>query len=74
MCHIFLADKLKQDNFRGNLIVPPTDLTLVKKTFCFRGGESWLALPAGIRIIEKIVPFKKALKSWTQNNIKRFLD
>ena len=70
----YLADKMKQDNYRGNLIVPTTELTLVKNSFCFRGGESWLALPAAIRKIEKMAPFKKALKSWTKENIKRFLE
>ena len=70
----YLADRLLKDNFRGNLIVPITDLTLAKKSFCFRGGDSWLSVPGAIRNIQKVGPFKTALKRWTKANITRFLD
>ena len=58
----YLAEKLLNDNFRGSLIVPPTDLTLAKNSFCFRGGDSWIAIPQAIRNIQKVGPFKTALR------------
>ena len=69
----YLAEKMQNDNYRGSLIVPATTLSLAKKSFCFRGGDSWILLPLSIRNIKMMKPFKNALKKWTKNNIPRFL-
>ena len=68
-----LAEKMMNDNFRGSLIVPTTDLTLAKNSFCFRGGDYWLSLPDSLRTIRKIGPFKKGLKTFAMTSIPRFL-
>ena len=68
----YLAEHVQNDNFRGSLIVPATNLTLAKKSFCYRGGDSWISLPSTIRNIKKVIPFKRALKRWTMDNIPRF--
>ena len=69
----YLAEKLKSDNFRGNLIVPVSRLVLSRSSFCIRGGEWWLSVPVQVRTIHKISRFKKALKAWTKSNVPRFL-
>ena len=69
-----LAEKMLNDNFRGSLIVPATDLTLAKNSFCFRGGDYWLTLPESLRNIGKTGPFKKGLKNYTMTNIPMFLE
>ena len=70
----YLANKLSMDNYRGNLIVPATGLTLAKKSFCFRGGDNWLSIPPSIRKIQKLDLFKSSLKKWVLNNVPRFLE
>ena len=70
----YLSQYLTNDNIRGNIVIPVTDLSLAMKSFCFRSGNDWNALPQDIRNIAKIGPFKQRLKLWTKDNIKRFLD
>ena len=62
----YLAEKLKHDNYRGGLIVPATGLTLAKKSFCFRGGDSWISLPESIRKLTKVGPIQKGLENLDQ--------
>ena len=50
----YLAEFLLQDNFRGNLVIPITNLTLAKKSFRYRVGESWNIIPEAIRSIEAV--------------------
>ena len=69
----YLAQLLCNDNFRGHIIVPNTGLTLAKKSFSFRAGESWNIIPAVIRSIEKIAAFKKEVRKWIKIEIPRFL-
>ena len=70
----YLAEVLLQDNFRGNLVIPIADLTLAKKSFCYRAGESWNIIPEAIRSIEKIASFKKEVKKWIKMTVLRFLE
>ena len=70
----YLAERLQHDNFRGNLIVPPTSLTLAKNSFCFRGGDSWISIPGEIRSIQKVGIFKTALRTWIKMNVPQFND
>ena len=70
----YLAEKMLNDNYRGGLIIPTTDLTLAKNSFCFRGGDCWISLPLDLRNIRKVGQFKKGLRTYTMNNIPRFLD
>jgi hypothetical protein len=68
----YLANFLKNDNYRSNIIVPNTSLSLAKKSFCFRGAEMWNLVPAQIRSIEKVTSFKKELKKWVLNSVEKF--
>ena len=70
----YLAGKMKYDNFRGGLVVPATNLSLAKNSFCFRGADCWISLPLAIRNLKKIGEFKKALKIHTMTKIPKFLD
>ena len=70
----YLASFLCQDNFRKNVIIPHTTLTLAKKSFCYRGAEAWNIVPERIRGLEKIESFKKEVKKWTKENVTRFHD
>ena len=70
----YLFQKLSNDNFRGNIIIPVTTLSLAKKSFCWRGAEDWNSLPDEIRSKENIGQFKSKLKEWTGQNIHRFPD
>ena len=68
----YLADLLCRDNFRGRIVVPITDLTLCRKSFCFRAAEDWNSIPEAIRKIQKISSFKKELRKWIKLRIQRF--
>ena len=70
----YLAEKMNYDNFRGRLVVPHTDLSLAKDSFCFRGGDFWISLPETLRSIKDIGRFKTALKNFTMKKIPQFLD
>ena len=69
----YLARKLNRENVRGNIIVPNSHLTLLKRSFVFRGSELWNRLPLTIRNLEKVSEFKKELKKWVTDNISKFL-
>ena len=70
----YLARSLCSDNRNGHIIIRPTRLTLLQKSFKFRGACSWNDLPQAIRGLPSISSFKKAVKAWVQENIPRFLD
>ena len=68
-----LAAKFTHENFRGNLIVPNTRLSIVKNSFAFRGAYGWSSLPVSLRTVDKTDEFKKELRSYTLLNIPRFV-
>ena len=70
----YLSNIISRDNFRGNLMVQATGLTLARRSFCFRGGDSWLSIPVTIRNIKKVSHFKKSLRTWIKKSVPRFLD
>ena len=53
----YLSELISRENRHNNLIIPNTNLTLAKKSFCFRGPEEWNKLPAEIRDCERIGTF-----------------
>ena len=69
-----LAAKFNNENFRGNLIVPNTRLSIVKNSFAFRGAYGWSSLPVSLRTVDKTEEFKKELRSYTLLNIPRFVN
>ena len=69
-----LAEKLRNENFRGNVIAPITRLTIVKNSFVFRGDHGWSSLPARLRSLDKIEAFKKGLRKYTMDKIPRFVN
>ena len=51
-----------------------TRLTLLQKSFKFRGACNWNSLPQSIRKLNTIGSFKRALRTWIKEKIPRFLD
>ena len=70
----YLAEKLRNENFRGNVIAPITRLTIVKNSFVVRGAHGWSSLPARLRSLDKIEAFKKGLRKYTMDKIPRFVN
>ena len=70
----YLARSLCNDNRIGHIVIKPTRLTLLQKSFKFRRACSWNNLPQSIRELPRISSFKKAAREWVQQNIPRFLD
>ena len=70
----YLAQFLKDDNRLSSIIVPNTKLSLAKKSFVWRGSETWNSLPIDLRTCTRIGVFKKGAKQWVMNNIEGFLD
>ena len=68
----YLSELISRENRHNNIIIPNTNLTLAKKSFCFRGPEEWNKLPAEIRNCERIGTFKLKLKSWIIANVSPF--
>ena len=55
----YLAQSLCNDNINGNIIIKTTRLTLLQKSFKFRGACNWNNLPQSVRNIQRIGQFKK---------------
>ena len=69
----YLARKLTRDNLRGNIIVPYTHLTLLKRSFVLRGSELWNRLPMSVRSLKKDMEFKTELRKWVTEQVNKFL-
>ena len=70
----YLAEILLPDNIRRNIIIPVTELTLAKNSFCYREAESWNIIPEAKRSIAKIASFKREVRKWIKMRIPRFLE
>ena len=70
----YLAKILTNDNRNGNIFIPNSELTLAKKSFCFRGAELWNKLPALVRSSPKIGSFKRQTRKWVKDSVPRFPD
>ena len=68
----YLAQFLKNDNRQDRIIIPNTTLTLAKKSFIWRGSETWNSLSLTLRKCTKIGQFKRGAKQWVMDNIPRF--
>ena len=68
----YLANLLNRDNRNNNIIVPQSNMELYRRSFVYRSICDWNNLPKEIRNIQKIMPFKKTLKSWIKINITKF--
>ena len=69
-----MKELLSNDNIRGNLSIPVTDLTLAMKSLSYQAGYDWNRIPSEIRNIEKLGQFKTKLRKWVKTNICRFSD
>ena len=69
----YLAAFLRTENIRGNIIIPHTGLSLLKKSFVFNGAELWNRIPYDLRQVECQKKFKRLLREWTLSNIEMFL-
>ena len=68
----YLYNQMSRDNFRGNLVVPNTSLSLAKQSYCYRGAEDWNRIPHVIRNQEKLTKFKMDLRSWIFKHVEQF--
>ena len=66
----YLFNLLSNDNFQGQIVVLSSQLSLCKRSFCFRVAKSW-NIPESIRSIQTLVSFKRELETWLK--IQRFL-
>ena len=69
-----LASQLRNDNYRGNIIVKNSQLGLYKKSFVPRGSTLWNKLPEELKNSRKIGKFKMDLRKWVGVNVARFLE
>ena len=60
----YLSSIMGRDNRADRIIVPHTNLTLAKKSYCFRAAEQQNSVPDHNRKIRKIGQFKSNLKKW----------
>ena len=70
----YLSDIMTSDNRAGRIIIPNTNLTLAKDSYCFRASAQWNTLPEHIRRNPRISQFKSQLKQWVLLNVARFVD
>ena len=70
----YLSSIMSRDNRADRIIVPHTNLTLAKKSYCFRAAEQWNSVPDNIRKMKKIGQFKSHLKKWILSNIQQFVE
>ena len=68
----YLGALMKRDNRTNKIIIPNTNLTLAKRSFCFRGAEDWNRLPGDIRSCGKMKQFKIKLRKWIIQNVPPF--
>ena len=69
----YLNNIMSRDNRSDRIIIPITDLTLAKKSYCFRAAEQWNRIPEFIRKMPKIGQFKFHLKKWILRSIEQFV-
>ena len=65
----YLAHQLKNENYRGKIIVKNSRLSLYSQSFVPRGSKCWNMLPDSIRSLSKLSSFKKELRRWIVDNV-----
>ena len=70
----YLSSVMAKDNRADRIIVPNTNLTLAKNSYCYRAASQWNSLPEHIRRNNRIGQFKSQLKKWIPQNIAQFID
>ena len=70
----YLSNIMSRDNRAERIIVPNTNLTLAKNSYCYRGAAQWNSLPVQIRKCWKIGQFKSQLKKWILLNVPQFVE
>ena len=68
----YLAHQLKNENYRGKIIVKNSRLSLYSQSFVPRGSKCWNMLPDYIRSLSKLSSFKKELRRWIVDNVAQF--
>ena len=69
-----LSRILTRNNRAQRIIIPNTNLTLAKNSYCYRGASQWNSLPDYIRKTKKIGQFKSQLKKWITLNVAQFVE
>ena len=70
----YLNTIMSKDNRADRIIVPNSNLTLAKNSFCYRASSQWNSLPENIRKNRRIGQFKSQLKNWIIKNVPQFVD
>ena len=69
----YISSIMTGDNRAGRIIIPNTDLTLAKNSYCFRASSQLNSLPEYIRNSRKISQFKTQLRKWILGNVPQFV-
>ena len=70
----YLYSLMGRDGRTGSIIVSNTNLTLAKKSYCYRGSAQWNRIPGYIRETRKVSQFKVQLRKWILLNVTQFVD
>ena len=70
----YLSSLMGRDGRTGSIIVSNTNLTLAKKSYCYRGSAQWNRIPGYIRETRKVSQFKVQLRKWILLNVTQFVD
>ena len=70
----YLGRIMSRDNRGDKIIIPNTDLTLAKNSYCYRGAAQWNMLPENVRKTYKIGQFKSLLKKWIFQHVAQFVE
>ena len=70
----YVYSLLGRNGRTGKIIASNTNLTLVKKSYCYRASAQWNIIPENIRTVRIIGQFKVQLRKWIFINVTQFVD
>ena len=70
----YLAKILDKDTRSQRIVRTKAKLTLTGKSFTFRGAAVWNLLPLTLRTTTSQEIFKREVKEWVHQNVRKFLD
>ena len=68
----YLHAFMSQTNRLNRIIIPHTNLSLMRSSYCYRGALEWNNLPDALRSCRSMRKFKSLLKGWIYENIPQF--
>ena len=68
----YLHAFMSRTNRLNRIIIPHTNLSLMRSSYCYRGALEWNNLPDALRSCQSMKKFKSLLKGWIYENIPQF--